>query len=97
MLTDKNYPADVCRNVSAPAGVAPQQGDALYCSDAFFPICHELPCKEGTCVAQRPGCGSIGKPCCVGHFLSLDGSHDFLCNEGATCPYPSNQSTLCVA
>ena len=68
-------------------GFGPLQDDALFCSNAFAQL-------NATCVAQRPGCGGIGRPCCI---RTGNIEHNAICNEGATCPAQWNESTLCVA
>ena len=110
--TDKNYPAEICSNVTATAGYAPHQKDAVFCSNAYFPITEDdyfnptewekkvASRRNATCVTQCPGCGGVGKPCCIGiddSPLGLGPVHIFECNKGAACPGSWNESTLCVA
>lgn len=80
------YPAQICSTTTTTS-----IQDELYCSSVFA---QSGSTQNATCVAQKPDCGAIGKPCCIRSAASASVAD---CNKGAHCPFPFNETSVCVA
>ncbi|CAK0733465.1 hypothetical protein CVIRNUC_000279 [Coccomyxa viridis] len=84
--SDKKYPFILCANSSV-------------IQDTLIPTSYydsQISSEDTYCTAQRSGCGEYGKPCCVDQYTGGPRADvQYLCNKGATCPQPWNDSSVC--
>ena len=84
--SDKKYPFILCANSSV-------------IQDTLIPTSYydsQISSEDTYCTAQRSGCGEYGKPCCIAQYTGGPRADvQYLCNKGATCPQPWNDSSVC--